>query len=102
MPDWKMICKIDDIPQLGSRVVKSAEGDIAVFRTSSDEVFALRDKCPHKAGPLSQGLVHGTQVTCPLHGWKLHLDTGEVVAPDVGCSRRYPTKVEGVSVFLQI
>ncbi len=102
MADWKKICTLDDIPQLGSRVVKSADGDIAVFRTSSDEVFALRDKCPHKAGPLSQGLVHGTQVTCPLHGWKLHLDTGEVVAPDVGCSRRYPTKVESGSVFLEI
>ena len=102
MADWKMICKIEDIPQLGSRVVKSAEGDIAVFRTSSDEVFALRDKCPDKAGPLSQGLVHGKQVTCPLHGWKLHLDSGEVVAPDVGCSRRYPTKVDGGNVFLEI
>ena len=102
MADWKMICKIEDIPQLGSRVVKSAEGDIAVFRTSSDEVFALRDKCPHKAGPLLQGLVHGKQVTCPLHGWKLHLDSGEVVAPDVGCSRRYPTKVDGGNVFLEL
>ena len=102
MADWKMICKIEDIPQLGSRVVKSAEGDIAVFRTSSDEVFALRDKCPHKAGPLSQGLVHGKQVTCPLHGWKLHLDSGEVVAPDVGCSRHYPTKVDDGNVFLEL
>jgi len=102
MADWKKICTLDDIPQLGSRVVKSADGDIAVFRTSSDEVFALRDKCPHKAGPLSQGWFIGTQVTCPLHGWKLHLDTGEVVAPDVGCSRRYPTKVESGSVFLEI
>ena len=78
MADWKMICNIEDIPKLGSRVVKSAEGEIAVFRTSSDEVFALRDKCPHKGGPLSQGIVHGTQVTCPLHSWKpvsyTHLD----------------------------
>lgn len=102
MADWKMICNIDDIPKLGSRVVKSAEGEIAVFRTSSDEVFALRDKCPHKGGPLSQGIVHGTQVTCPLHSWKLHLDSGEVVAPDVGCARRYPTRIDGSAVFLEI
>ena len=102
MADWKMISNIEDIPKLGSRVVKSAEGEIAVFRTSSDEVFALRDKCPHKGGPLSQGIVHGTQVTCPLHSWKLHLDSGEVVAPDVGCVRRYPTRVDGNAVFLGI
>jgi nitrite reductase (NADH) small subunit len=102
MADWKKICALGDIPTLGSRVVKSADGDIAVFRTSSDEVFALRDKCPHKGGPLSQGLVHGTQVTCPLHGWKLRLDSGEAVAPDVGCARRYPIKVDGGDVLIEI
>ena len=102
MADWKKICVLGDIPTLGSRVVKSADGDIAVFRTSSDEVFALRDKCPHKGGPLSQGLVHGSQVTCPLHGWKLRLDSGEAVAPDVGCARRYPIKVDGDAVFIEI
>ena len=102
MADWKKICALGDIPTLGSRVAKSADGDIAVFRTSSDEVFALRDKCPHKGGPLSQGLVHGTQVTCPLHGWKLRLDSGEAVAPDVGCARRYPIKVDGDAVFIEI
>ena len=102
MADWKKICALGEIPTLGSRVVKSADGDIAVFRTSSDEVFALRDKCPHKGGPLSQGLVHGTHVTCPLHGWKLCLDSGEAVAPDVGCARRYPIKVDGDAVFIEI
>jgi nitrite reductase (NADH) small subunit len=102
MAEWKMIGKVEDIPRLGSRVVKSEVGNIAVFRTSSDAVFALRDQCPHKGGPLSQGLVHGEQVTCPMHGWKLHLDTGEVVAPDVGCARRYPSKIEDGAVFLEI
>lgn len=102
MAEWKSICKLDDIPRLGSRVVRSMNGDIALFRTSSDEVFALRDRCPHKGGPLSQGLVHGNQVTCPLHGWKLRLDSGEAVAPDEGCSRRYPVRVESGTVFLQL
>ncbi|WP_313951822.1 nitrite reductase small subunit NirD [Accumulibacter sp.] len=102
MAEWKSICKIDEIPRLGSRVVRSTGGDIAVFRTSGDEVFALRDRCPHKGGPLSQGMVHGNQVTCPLHGWKLHLDSGEAVAPDQGCSRRYPIRVESGTVFLEI
>jgi len=102
MVEWKMIAKVEDIPRLGSRVVKSEMGNIAVFRTSSDAVFALRDQCPHKGGPLSQGLVHGEQVTCPMHGWKLRLDTGEAVAPDVGCARRYPSKIEDGAVFLEI
>lgn len=102
MAEWKSICKVDDIPRLGSRVVRSTTGDIALFRTSGNEVFALRDRCPHKGGPLSQGMVHGNQVTCPLHGWKLHLDSGEAVAPDQGCSRRYPIRVESGSVFLEI
>ena len=105
MSDWKQICAVADIPHLGSRVVRhvEAEGeiDIAVFR-NNDKVFALRDKCPHKGGPLSQGIVHGDQVTCPLHGWKLHLETGEAVAPDEGCARRYPIKVENGEVFLSV
>jgi nitrite reductase (NADH) small subunit len=75
--------------------------DIAIFRTQG-EVFALRNKCPHKGGPLSEGIVHGKQVTCPLHGWKLYLETGEAVAPDVGCARRYPVKVEDGQVFLSV
>ena len=102
MAEWKSICHIDDIPRLGSRIVRSMNGDIALFRTSSDEVFALRDQCPHKGGPLSQGLVHGNQVTCPLHGWKLRLDSGEAVAPDQGCARRYPIRIESGTVFLDI
>ena len=94
MAEWKSICTLEEIPRLGSRVVRSTSGDIAVFRTSGNEVFALRDQCPHKGGPLSQGLVHGNQVTCPLHGWKLRLDSGEAVAPDEGCARRYPIRVD--------
>jgi nitrite reductase (NADH) small subunit len=109
MAEWKSICNIDDIPRLGSRVVRPRMAaaaiysvDIALFRTSSDEVFALRDRCPHKGGPLSQGMVHGNQVTCPLHGWKLRLDSGEAVAPDQGCARRYPIRIESGTVFLEI
>ena len=99
---WKRVCLLDDIPRLGSRVLKSAAGDIAVFRTSDDEVFALHDKCPHKGGPLSQGIVHGRQVTCPLHGWKTRLDSGEAVAPDVGRCRDFAVKVENGQVFLAL
>ena len=103
MSNWKLICKLDDIPQLGSRVVQRATGgDIAVFRTAGDEVFAMHDKCPHKGGPLSQGIVHGRTVTCPLHGLKLALDSGAAVAPDTGCAQTFAVRLEDGIVFLAL
>lgn len=102
MSDWKKVCELEDIPRLGSRVVKSAAGMIAVFRTAEDEVFALHDKCPHRGGPLSQGLVHGKTVTCPMHGWKLGLDTGEAAAPDKGCANSFAVKLENGVVMLSL
>ena len=98
--NWLDICALEDIPQLGSRVVTGAKCDIAVFRTSDDDVFAVDDRCPHKNGPLSQGIVFGKQVTCPLHSWTIQLENGEAVAPDVGCTHRYPTRVENGRVQL--
>ena len=92
MSDWKKLCELDDVPRLGSRVVASEHGDIAVFRTADDAVFAVHDKCPHKGGPLSQGIVSGTVVTCPLHGLKIDLASGEALAPDVGCSRKFAVR----------
>lgn len=80
---------LEDIPRLGSRVLNTERGRIAIFRTSDDQVFAIRDNCPHKAGPLSQGIVSGTTVTCPLHNWKIDLKTGEALGPDQGCSNTY-------------
>ncbi|MBT9522116.1 MAG: nitrite reductase small subunit NirD [Dechloromonas sp.] len=101
MSNWKLICKLEDIPQLGSRVVHWEErGKIAVFRTSDDDVFALHDKCPHKGGPLSQGIVHGKRVTCPLHGWNIGLEDGQAVAPDVGGCKKFEVKVENGEVFM--
>jgi nitrite reductase (NADH) small subunit len=101
--DWIRICTVDDIPVLGSRVVSTKRhGDIAIFRTSDDAVFALHDQCPHKGGPLSQGIVHGRSVTCPLHAWKIGLDTGEAAAPDVGCVRGFAVKVDAGDVYLSI
>jgi nitrite reductase (NADH) small subunit len=98
--NWVEVGRIEDIPPLGARIVKSAKGDIAVFRTQGDEIFALRDKCPHKGGPLSQGIVHGKKVACPLHDWKIHLDTGLAVAPDEGCAARFPVEVRDGVIFL--
>ena len=99
---WKEICAVEDIPLLGSRVVKSRKGDIAIFRNAQSEIFALHDKCPHKQGPLSQGIVHGRQVTCPLHSWKIELDSGNAAAPDVGCTKSFEVKVEGGRVLLKV
>jgi nitrite reductase (NADH) small subunit len=99
---WHQVCALDAIPRLGARVVKSAHGNIAVFRNAEDEVFALLDKCPHKGGPLSQGIVFGRKVACPLHGWNIRLDDGNAVAPDVGCARTFPVKVESGQVLLEI
>ena len=101
MTQWVKICGLEDIPRLGARVVRRASGDVAVFRNAADEVFALEDKCPHKGGPLSQGIVHGRQVTCPLHAWKICLDDGNAVAPDQGCAKQFPAKVSDGVVWLE-
>ena len=100
--DWIEIGRLDDIPKRGARVVQSPQGDIAIFRTASNQIFALRDKCPHKGGPLSQGIVHGNRVACPLHDWKIHLDTGLAVAPDEGCAASFPIKLEGETIYLSL
>jgi len=102
MSDWIEIGSLNDIPKLGARVVKREEGDIAVFRTADDKVFALRDKCPHKGGQLSQGIVIGDRVACPLHDWKIGLDNGMAVAPDEGCAASFPIKMEGVKIMLSL
>ena len=99
---WIEIGRVDDVPQLGARVVRTPNGDIAVFRTADNEIFALRDRCPHKGGPLSQGIVHGKRVACPLHDWKIHLDSGEAVAPDEGCAASFPVRLENGLVFLSL
>jgi nitrite reductase (NADH) small subunit len=100
--EWIEVGTIADIPRLGARVVNTAEGDIAVFRTAADEIFAVRDRCPHKGGPLSQGIVHDRSVTCPLHNWVLGLDDGVAKAPDEGCVKTYPVKIEADTIFLMI
>lgn len=99
-PAWIDVGALDEIPRLGARVVRTATGDIAVFRTADDEVFALRDSCPHKGGPLSQGIVYGKRVACPLHNWSVELDSGKAVAPDSGCTGSYPVRLEEGRIYL--
>jgi nitrite reductase (NADH) small subunit len=99
---WLDIGGIEDIPRLGARVVRRPQGDIAVFRTADDRVFALDDRCPHKGGPLSQGIVHGERVTCPLHNWVIELGDGKAVPPDQGCAAAHPVRVVEGRVCLHI
>ncbi len=94
MSKWKPICRVDDIPLLGARrVARARGGDVAVFRNAEGRVFALIDRCPHKGGPLSQGIVFGDSVACPLDNWTIGLGDGCARAPDAGCAQRFAVRV---------
>jgi len=103
MTTWKIFCRVEDIPVLGARRVERAQGTaVAVFRNSEDKVFALLDRCPHKGGPLSQGIVFGESVACPLHNWTIGLNDGCARAPDEGCTQRFSVKVDAGNVSLDV
>ena len=82
--------------------MKTPQGKIAVFRTAEDEVFAIEDHCPHKGGPLSQGIVHGTAVTCPLHNWVISLETGKALGADEGAVRTIPVQSRAAALFIAL
>ncbi|OBS08876.1 nitrite reductase small subunit NirD [Acidihalobacter prosperus] len=102
MKQWIDIAALSDVPRLGARVVAHGEDEIAVFRAADDAVFALHNRCPHRNGPLSEGIVHGHRVTCPLHNWVIELDRGEAVAPDSGSTACYPVRVENGRILLEL
>ncbi|MDZ4310868.1 MAG: nitrite reductase small subunit NirD [Cypionkella sp.] len=97
---WIDIGALADIPPQGARVVRTAQGCVAVFRTAEDQVFAIDDACPHKGGPLSEGIVHGNAVTCPLHAWVFSLETGMAQGVDEGAVQSYPARVEAGRILL--
>lgn len=97
---WIAIGQLSEIPRRGARCIKTPQGKVAVFRTGDDRVFAIDDRCPHKGGPLSQGIVHGVSVTCPLHNWVISLETGKAQGADEGCVRTIPLKVEGGTIYI--
>lgn len=100
--NWIAIGDISDIPLRGARCVKTPQGKIAVFRTAENEVFAIEDHCPHKGGPLSQGIVHGTAVTCPLHNWVISLETGKALGADSGEVRTIPVRNENGALSIAL
>jgi nitrite reductase [NAD(P)H] small subunit len=99
-PNWIDIAALDDIPQRGARVVKTRQGCVAIFRTIDDRVYAIDDTCPHKNGPLSEGIVHGASVTCPLHNWVFSLETGMAQGADQGQVNTYEIRVDGGRILL--
>jgi len=100
MTDWIELGNISAVPRRGARCVNIPGGKIAVFRTTEDQIFAIENRCPHKGGPLSEGIVHGASVTCPLHNWVFDLATGEAQGADEGSVRTYPVKVEDGVIFI--
>ena len=100
MREWIDVGAASDVPERGARVVRIGAGDIAVFKTAEGTLFALRDRCPHLGGPLSQGIVHGRSVTCPLHNWVISLDTGEAQGADTGCAGSIPLQVKDGRILL--
>ncbi|CAA9385337.1 MAG: Nitrite reductase [NAD(P)H] small subunit [uncultured Rubellimicrobium sp.] len=100
MSIWIDIGAVDDLPLRGSRCVQTPTGKVGVFRTADDRVFAIRNECPHKGGPLTEGIVHGHSVTCPLHNWVISLETGKAQGADEGAVETIPVKVEGGRVLL--
>lgn len=99
-PTWVTVGLLDDIPRRGARCIRSGDKTIAVFRTEDDRVFALEDRCPHRKGPLSQGIVHGNCVTCPLHNWIISLETGEAQGADSGATATVPVRLDGATILL--
>ena len=100
MNDWIDIGSLTDIPRRGARCVMTQMGRIGVFRTVDDKIFAIEDQCPHKGGPLTQGIVHGTSVTCPLHSWVISLETGEAQGADEGKVATIPVRVENGRILM--
>jgi nitrite reductase (NADH) small subunit len=102
-PAWIDIGAVEDVPLRGARRIVTADGPVAIFRTGDGQVFALRDQCPHKHGPLSQGIVHGHSVACPLHNWVIDLKSGQPTGADAGkgCTPVVPVMVEGGRLFIE-
>ena len=99
---WFDVGSLSEVPPRGARVVRTPRREIAIFRTAADEVFALENRCPHKGGPLSEGIVHGRKVACPLHNWIINLEDGQATGADKGCTRSFPVRLEAGRIYLNM
>ncbi len=104
--DWLDIGPVDQITPGNARTLpvlggaNSEQREIAIFRTLTGDFHALVNSCPHKKGPLSQGIVHGGVVACPLHNWNISLTTGQALGGDEGCVPVIPLKVDAGRIIL--
>jgi len=99
---WFDVGPVSAVPLRGARTVRTPNREIAVFRTASNDIFALENKCPHKGGPLSEGIVHGRKVACPLHNWIINLEDGEATGADHGCAKKFPVKIERGHIYIDM
>ena len=99
---WIKITEVENIPEMGSRKIVYGDKEIALFRTRSENIYAVNNTCPHKQGKLSEGIVHNEKVTCPMHNWVIDLSSGEATQGDCGCTDVYETKIENNTVYLNI
>ena len=99
--NWVYVASTGDILPGSARIFRKQDGkEISIFHLTDGRVLALRNRCPHKGGPLSEGIVSNHYVFCPLHDWKINLEDGQVQAPDTGCVKTFPVKVEGGKIFV--
>jgi len=99
---WHMACPVDELPHMGGRLVRAGETQIALFRLRNGKVRAIDNRCPHKQGPLAEGIISNDSIICPLHARKIDLKSGKVLPPDTGCVRTFPTKIENGRVLIQL
>lgn len=100
--NWVRIGTLSDIPVRGSRKLEINDVSIALFRSFDDRVFALEDACPHKKGPLSQGIVHDGCVTCPLHNWVISLESGKAQGADEGQTRTFSVSIQEDEILINL
>ncbi len=99
---WYPVCQVEEIPMFGGRTIHAGKMEIAIFRLSDGRIRAVENRCPHKQGPLAEGIISGDIIICPLHARKISLESGEVLPPDSGCVKTYATKIEGDEVLLRM
>ena len=99
---WFDVASLDDIPLRGSRRVTAGLREVALFRIHDEEVFAIDNACPHRQGPLSEGIVHGDCVTCPLHNWVISLRDGKAQGADEGRVSTHPVRVINNRILVQL
>jgi nitrite reductase [NAD(P)H] small subunit len=100
--NWTRITGIENIPPREGRSVAINGLELAIFNLQ-DRFVTIENQCPHKGGPLCDGIVSGTTVVCPLHGWRFDLDSGMATrASSPACINTFPTRVENGVVLVDV